>query len=57
MHRIAVYCGSRSGDSSVFTTAATELARLSGVPLGRQFVGDGAVADAALASGEVIGGF
>ena len=62
MHRIAVYCGSRSGDSSVFTTAATELGSLlasRGIALvygGAQIGLMGAVADAALAlGGEVIG--
>ena len=62
MDRIAVYCGSRSGDSSIFKVAATTL----GVLLASQDIAlvyggariglMGAVADAALASGgEVIG--
>ena len=62
MHRIAVYCGSRSGDFSVFTTAAIELGSLlasQGIALvygGAQIGLMGAVADAALASGgDVIG--
>lgn len=62
MHRIAVYCGSRSGDSSLFKTAATELGSLlasHGIALvygGAQIGLMGAVADAALESGgEVIG--
>ena len=62
MHRIAVYCGSSSGDSSLFKSAATELGALiasQGMALvyGGAHIGlMGAVADAALASGgEVIG--
>ena len=62
MHRIAVYCGSWTGDSSVFKDAATELGALiasQGIALvygGARIGLMGAVADAALASGgEVIG--
>ena len=62
MHRIAVYCGSSSGDSSLFKRAATELGALiasQGMALvygGARIGLMGAVADAALASGgEVIG--
>ena len=62
MNRIAVYCGSSSGDSSLFKLAATELGALiatqdmalvyGGARIGLM----GAVADAALAAGgEVIG--
>ena len=62
MHRIAVYCGSRRGDSSLFTSAAIALGSLlasQGMALvygGARIGLMGAVADAALASGgEVIG--
>ena len=62
MNRIAVYCGSSSGDSSLFKRAATELGALiasQGVALvygGARIGLMGAVADAALASGgKVIG--
>ena len=62
MNRIAVYCGSSSGDSSLFKLAATELGELiasRGMALvygGARIGLMGAVADAALASGgEVIG--
>ena len=62
MHRIAVYCGSWTGDSSVFKDAATELGALiasQGIALvygGARIGLMGAVADAVLASGgEVIG--
>ena len=62
MHRIAVYCGSWTGDSSLFKDAATELGALiasKGIALvygGARIGLMGAVADAALASGgEVIG--
>ena len=62
MHRIAVYCGSWTGDSSVFKIAATELGALiasKGIALvygGARIGLMGAVADAVLASGgEVIG--
>ena len=62
MRRIAVYCGSRGGDSSLFRTAATELGSLLAshdialVYGGAQIGLMGAVANAALASGgEVIG--
>ena len=62
MNRIAVYCGSSSGDSSLFKLAATELGALiatqdmalvyGGARIGLM----GSVADAALAAGgEVIG--
>ena len=62
MNRIAVYCGSSSGDSSLFKLAANELGALvatqdmalvyGGARIGLM----GAVADAALAAGgEVIG--
>jgi uncharacterized protein (TIGR00730 family) len=62
MNRIAVYCGSSSGDSSLFKLAATELGALiasRGMALvygGARIGLMGAVADAALAAGgEVIG--
>ena len=62
MNRIAVYCGSLSGDSSMFKLAATELGSLisnQGMALvygGARTGLMGAVADAALAAGgEVIG--
>ena len=62
MNRIAVYCGSSSGDSSLFKLAATELGALiasQGMTLvygGARIGLMGAVADAALASGgDVIG--
>ena len=62
MNRIAVYCGSSSGDSSLFKLAATELGALiasQGMALvygGARIGLMGAVADAALAAGgEVIG--
>ena len=62
MNRIAVYCGSLSGDSSLFKLAATELGALiatQGMALvygGARIGLMGAVADAALAAGgEVIG--
>ncbi len=62
MNRIAVYCGSLSGDSNLFKLAATELGALiatQGMTLvygGARIGLMGAVADAALASGgEVIG--
>ena len=62
MHRIAVYCGCSSGDSSLFKLAATELGALiasHGMALvygGARIGLMGAVADAALASGgDVIG--
>ena len=62
MHRIAVYCGSRRGDSSLFTSAAIALGSLlasQGMALvygGARIGLMGAVADAALAAGgEVIG--
>ena len=62
MNRIAVYCGSSSGDSSLFNLAATELGDLiasRGMALvygGARIGLMGAVADAALAAGgEVIG--
>ena len=62
MNRIAVYCGSLSGDSSLFKLAATELGALiatQGMALvygGARIGLMGVVADAALAAGgEVIG--
>ena len=62
MHRIAVYCGSRSGESLLFKAAANELGALlaseqiSLVYGGARIGLMGAVADAVLASGgEVIG--
>ena len=62
MNRIAVYCGSSSGDSTQFKNAATELGALiasQGMALvygGARIGLMGAVADAVLASGgEVIG--
>ena len=62
MHRIAVYCGSSSGSSSLYKLAATELGALiasQGITLvygGARIGLMGAVADAALASGgDVIG--
>lgn len=62
MNRIAVYCGSSSGDSSLFKLAATELGALiasQGMTLvygGARIGLMGAVADAALAAGgDVIG--
>ena len=62
MNRIAVYCGSSSGDSSLFKLAATQLGALiasQGMTLvygGARIGLMGAVADAALASGgHVIG--
>ena len=62
MHRIAVYCGSSNGDSSLFKQAATELgAQLASKDIALVYGGAriglmGSVADAALSSGgEVIG--
>jgi uncharacterized protein (TIGR00730 family) len=62
MNRIAVYCGSSSGDSSLFKLAATQLGALiasQGMTLvygGARIGLMGAVADAALAAGgDVIG--
>lgn len=62
MHRIAVYCGSQSGDSPIFEAAAIELAqlltshRISLIYGGARIGLMGAVANAVLADGgEVIG--